>query len=133
MQISVRTLGAEEVVALIADPAETVHSIQSRAACAFGKAPGRARMVFRVGQLPCSASLSDVGVMDGSELQLVILPSVALTVSRDGPFRDCPQRLAGVTLTAGAMPRVKYKKNILTSEGGPVARPQAALQQSSPP
>ena len=65
MQISVRTLGAEEVVALIADPAETVHSIQSRAACAFGKAPGRARMVFRDGILPCSVSLSDVGVMDG--------------------------------------------------------------------
>ena len=84
MQISVRTLGAEEVVALIADPAETVHSIQSRAACAFGEAPGRARMVFRDGILPCSVSLSDVGVMDGSELQLVILPSVVLTVSWDG-------------------------------------------------
>ena len=42
-------------------------------------------MVFRDGILPCSVSLSDVGVMDGSELQLVILPFlVVLTVSRDG-------------------------------------------------
>ena len=84
MQVSVRTLGAEEVVALIADPAEKVHSIQSRAACAFGKAPWRARMVFRDEVLPCSVSLSDVGVEEGSELQLVILPfPVVLTVSED--------------------------------------------------
>ena len=67
MQVSVRTLRAEESVALIAEPAKNLYGIQSRGACAFSKALWRAGMVFRGEVLLCTVILTGVGVEEGSE------------------------------------------------------------------